>query len=150
MRLGPNDPVHVAGLGKGIVREVRNGGRYLVEVKGRSVVAAGSELTPVESPRSSRRAKSSVQGAPGPAVFESASEDSLSLDLHGMTVHEGLEVVTAFLNSALLAGNAEVRIIHGRSGGKLKAALHGLLRGMPSIRGFAVDPRNPGMTIVRL
>jgi DNA mismatch repair protein MutS2 len=53
-----------------------------------------------------------------------------------------------FLNSALLAGSSEVRIIHGRSGGKIKAALHALLKGMPSIRSVRVDPRNAGVTIV--
>ena len=29
------DPVHVALLGRGTVREVRNGGRYFVDVKGK-------------------------------------------------------------------------------------------------------------------
>lgn len=46
----PGDEVHVAGLGKGVVREVRNGGRYLVELKGRSVVTAEAQLSAV-SPR---------------------------------------------------------------------------------------------------
>ena len=45
MTFAPGDPVHVAALGKGIVREVRNAGRYLVELRGRSVVVAGSQLT---------------------------------------------------------------------------------------------------------
>jgi hypothetical protein len=44
----PGDSVHVSALGKGIVREVRNGGRYLVEIKGRSIVVAADQLTHVE------------------------------------------------------------------------------------------------------
>ena len=32
MAFAPGDEVHVAALGKGVVREVRNGGRYLVEL----------------------------------------------------------------------------------------------------------------------
>jgi DNA mismatch repair protein MutS2 len=150
MRFVPNDAIHLAGLGKGIIREVRNGGRYLVEIKGRLIVATGSQLTPFESAPAPRRLKTSVAGARGPDVFERASTASPSLDLHGKTVHEGLDALNAFLNAELLAGNAEVRIIHGRSGGKLKAAVHAQLRAMPSIRGFEVDPRNPGVTIVRL
>jgi DNA mismatch repair protein MutS2 len=150
MTFGPDDPVHVAALGKGIVREVRNGGRYLVEVKGRSIVAAASQLTPIQPTKTSRRAKPSAAGVQGPAVVEAASGASPSLDLHGMTVHEGLDAFNAFLNTALLAGHAEVRIIHGRSGGKLKAAVHAQLKRMSSIRGFGLDPRNAGVTIVRL
>ena len=38
------DCVHVVRIGTGIVREARNGGRYLVEIKGRTLVIAGSQL----------------------------------------------------------------------------------------------------------
>ena len=34
MRFEPGDHVHVAAFGKGVVREVRNGGRYLVDETG--------------------------------------------------------------------------------------------------------------------
>ena len=143
----PGDSVHVAGLGKGTVREVRNGERYLVDVKGRSLVTTGDQLTLQESPRKSARVKprSSI-GAPQEYSREEAP--AASLDLHGKTVAEALEAVSEFLNRALLAGNSEVRIIHGRSGGKIKAAVHALLKGIPSIRSVRVDPQNAGVTIV--
>jgi DNA mismatch repair protein MutS2 len=149
MTFGPGDPVHVAALGKGVVREVRNAGRYLVEIKGRSMVVAGTQLAPAEPARTPRRAKPSAADK-GPAVVEPTATTSPSLDLHGTTVHEGLDALDAFLNTALLAGHAEVRIIHGRSGGRLKAAVHARLKLMSSIRGFRLDPHNPGVTIVRL
>ena len=149
MTFGPGDAVHVAALGKGIVREVRNRGRYLVEIKGRSLIVAGSELALSGSVRMPRRSKRSATGTQGPAVVEPTTA-SPSLDLHGNTVHEGLEALNAFLNTALLAGNPEVRIIHGRSRGRIKAAVHAQLKLMSSIRGFGLDPRNPGVTIVRL
>jgi DNA mismatch repair protein MutS2 len=149
MTFGPGDPVHVAALGKGIVREVRNGGCYLVEIKGCSIVVAETELTASESARPPRRAKPSRAGAEGPAVVEPIT-GSPSLDLHGRTVDDGLDALGAFLNTAFLDGHAEVRIIHGRSGGKLRAAVQARLKRMPSIRGFGLDPHNPGVTIVRL
>ena len=74
----------------------------------------------------------------------------MSLDLHGLTVEESTEVVAGFLNDAMLAGAAEARIIHGRSGGRLKSSLHAQLKRIASIRGYALDPRNAGVTIVRL
>ena len=145
----PGDPVHVAGLGKGTVREVRNGERYLVEVKGRSFVTTGDQLTLQESPRKPARPKTgSVTRAP--QEYRNEEAPAASLDLHGKTVAEALDAVSEFLNSALLAGSSEVRIIHGRSGGKIRAALHASLKRIPSIRSVRVDPQNAGVTIVVL
>lgn len=143
------DPVLVRLLGKGIVREVRNGGRYLVDVGGRSVVVESAQLTPFESSRKSGRVRPGVVKR-APAVYDAPSQPPRSLDLHGLTVDEATEAVAGFLNEVLLSGAAEVHIIHGRSGGKLKAALHRQLRGIASIRSFALDPRNDGVTIVKL
>jgi dsDNA-specific endonuclease/ATPase MutS2 len=149
MTFGPGDLVHVAALGKGIVREVRNGGRYLVEIKGRALVVAGSQLAPSASARLPRRAKRAAPETRRPAVVE-PTRVAPSLDLHDRTVPEGLDALMVFLNTALLAGDAEVRVIHGRSGGRLKAAVHAQLKRMSSIRDFGLDPRNPGVTIVWL
>ena len=148
MAFSPGTLVHVAGLGKGTVREVRNGGRYLVEVKGRALVTNGDQLTLQESPKKAVRAKpqSSVRAPHGDAAGD---VPPAYLDLHGYTVAEALEATSAFLNNALLDGRSEARIIHGRSGGKIKAALHGQLRKMPSIRNFGIDPHNEGATIIR-
>ena len=149
MTFGRDDPVHVAGLGKGIVREARNGGRYLVEIKGRSLVVDGHQLAPAEPARTPRRGKPADLDIQGSAV-EPTVRASPSLDLHGRTVDESLDALDAFLNTALLAGNAEVQIIHGRSGGRIKAAVHARLKLMTSVRNFRLDPRNPGVTIVTL
>jgi DNA mismatch repair protein MutS2 len=67
-----------------------------------------------------------------------------------MTTVEAIEALDAFLNDALLEDAGELRIIHGKSGGRLKAAVHARLRQQPSIRAFRVDARNPGVTIVQL
>ena len=149
MRFTPGDPVHVAHLGKGVVRQARNGGRYLVEIKGRALVVSGSQLTPVEPTAKPRRGEPEVTASPQRPSGE-PGRPAVSLDLHGLTVPDALEAVSAFLNTALLDGLAEVRIIHGRSGGKLKAAVHGRLKELSSIRGFGLDPGNQGVTIVRL
>ena len=145
----PGDLVHVAVLGKGIVREVRNGDRYLVDVKGRALVATGDQLILQDAPRKRSRAKPQATSNPTPQ-HEVPRSDSASLDLHGHTVAEALDAVGAFLNDALLAGVSEARIIHGRSGGKIRSALHAQLGRMPSIRKFRLDPANPGVTIVQL
>lgn len=142
------DRVHVASIGKGVVREVRNGGRYLVDVKARQLVAVGTQLTPVE-PRKQREAP--------PEDHVNADEDApprshaaASIDLHGMTTDEAVAALDAFLSDAILAGFPEVRVIHGRSGGRLKAAVHASLKAVTTVRAFRVDAANPGVTVVTL
>lgn len=140
------DTVHVKAVGKGIVREVRNGGRYLVDINGRAIVAAADQLTPIEiAAKKSSRARNVSR-----PEYANATNAASSIDLHGHTVDEAVEALTAFLNAALLASVAEVHIIHGRSGGKIKAAVHNQLRRIPSVRSFRVDPANAGVTIVSL
>ena len=143
--IAPGDAVHVKSIGKGIVREVRNNGRYLVDVGGRAIVTTVDQLTPHEAPRKKQAAATRRRHE-----YEPQTEQSLSLDLHGMTVEEATEAVASFLNDALLRGAAEVRIIHGRSGGRLKASLHAQLKRIPTVKTFRIDPSNPGLTIVKL
>ena len=150
----PGDRVHVAALGTGVVREVRNGGRLLIELKGRSILVAAADLKSAQPARRGAPVARSPQHiarekhiARGHVAREHVAR---VLDLHGMTTAEAIDALDAFLNDALLAGAGEMRIIHGRSGGKLKAAVHTRLRQLPSIRGFRMDPRNPGVTIVQL
>lgn len=147
MPFEPGAHVHVAMIGKGVVREARNGGRYLVDVKGAAMVVAEAQLSAVEdTKRRPRRVEPSV----APAVVEPRARAASSIDLHGRTVAEAEEAVDEFLNAAMLAGLGEVRIIHGRSGGRVKAAVHARLKQLPSVRAFRVDPRNAGVTIVGL
>ena len=150
----PGDRVHVAALGTGVVREVRNGGRFLIELKGRSVVVAAKDLQSAEPGRRRSVARSTQHAARDDVARSTlplARDDvARDLDLHGKSTAEAVEALDAFLNDALLAGAGEARIIHGRSGGRLKAAVHARLRQLLSLRGFRVDPRNPGVTIVKL
>jgi hypothetical protein len=154
----PGDPVQTP-LGKGIVREVRHGARYVVDVRGRAVVFAARDVTTVESSgrrgaRTRRAARADAAAIPHVAAAAphaaSSSGAAREVDLHGLTVPEALARAEDALNEALLANAAELHVIHGRSGGRIRAALHARLGGIPSVRDFALDPRNAGITIVRL
>jgi len=148
MAFRPGDHVHVVRFGKGVVREVRNGGRYLVDVKGAAMVAAEAQLTLIEEAGRSRAV--SPHQTDSAAGLPSRANAASSLDLHGKTTAEATAVLDEFLNDALLAGLAEVRVIHGRSGGRVKAAIEKRLKQLPSVRSFRLDPANPGVTIVSL
>jgi hypothetical protein len=164
-------------LGKGVVREVRNSGRLLVDlVNGRAVEIEAALVTRLEAGRSSKsgtpprmagsasadRATSATPAAAAAARktgsqsaprFTSASSGraaSSEVDLHGLTVEQALTRAEQALNDALLADLPELRLVHGRSGGRIRAALHRRLREISSVRGFRLDPHNPGVTIVAL
>jgi dsDNA-specific endonuclease/ATPase MutS2 len=141
-------------FGKGVVREVRNNGRLLIGVRGRAMELRDAEISPAEdhTRRPPRRA------GPGAVGDSSADADAprpirgvpSEVDLHGMTVEEALDRAERALNDALLASLPELRFIHGRSGGRIRGALHVWLRGVTAVRSFRVDPRNEGVTIVTL
>jgi DNA mismatch repair protein MutS2 len=140
-------------LGKGVVREVRNGGHLQIDVGGTALVLRASDVAPVDirSGKKSRKSKSGTAPERDPPTSEDAPSRRSTpgeIDLHGTTVEEALARVEDAVNRALLADAMEVRLIHGRSGGRLRAAVHRWLREVPSVRGFRLDPRNPGVTIV--
>ena len=146
------DRVHVARLGTGVIREVRNGRRYLVEIKGRTLVIAGNQLERA-APEPTKGKKNRREGSPRPLAATGSTRAVAaprSLDLHGKTVVESIDLVDDFLNDAILDGVAEIRIVHGRSGGRVKAAVHKRLQEMTAVRAFRLDPENPGATIVTL
>ena len=149
MTFSPGDCVQTP-LGKGVVREVRTSGRLLVIIGERSVVVDVARVKRIDPPRTSSRTKHAdipVAGEPddrfGPGGL------GRDVDLHGLVVVEALARVDAAVNEAILAGYAGLRLIHGRSGGRIRAALHRHLREVPSVRTFRLDPANEGVTIVR-
>lgn len=132
-------------FGKGVVLEVRTNGRLLVLIQRRSLVVAASAVSALAGPRPTLGGWPQA-AAPAPVSRHAATE----VDLHGLRVEEALARIDDALDAALLAGLAELRFIHGRSGGRLRGALHARLRAISSVRGLRLDPRNPGVTIVEL
>jgi dsDNA-specific endonuclease/ATPase MutS2 len=136
-------------FGKGVVVEPRNKGRLLVRVRGRALLVAESD---VSAPDPVTRRRGDPPSFPPPPVPPPCAREprpaSPEVDLHGLTVAEALARVEQALSDALLAGLPELRLIHGRSGGRIRAALHRHLRGLAGVRGFRLDPRNEGVTIV--
>ena len=136
----------------GQVLAVLPGGRYRVGVGSLTVVCTEGQLETVSrSKKQQRREREApaplpVTTAP-PPVTDGAGRFE-SIDLHGMTVPEALAALPAFLDGAIRAGLARVEIIHGISGGRLRAAVRGYLAGMPAVSCAVPDDRNPGVTIV--
>jgi dsDNA-specific endonuclease/ATPase MutS2 len=138
----------------GQVLEVLPGGRYRVAVGNLTMVCLEEQLETVsrskKQQRREREAPARVAGRTVPPPVPDAADTGRfrSIDLHGMTVPEALAALPVFLDRAIRAGLTSVEIIHGISGGRLRAAVRGYLREMPAVTCAAPDDRNPGVTIV--
>jgi dsDNA-specific endonuclease/ATPase MutS2 len=138
-------------FGKGVVRAVRNNGRLLVEVKARALEFTEQDVTAVDRPRAARASRVSPDRSgpsSGPSREQSQSRADPEVDLHGLTVAEALDRAERAINTALLSDARVLRLIHGRSGGRIKSALQARLQAISAVRGSRVDPRNQGVTIV--
>ena len=124
-------------FGKGIVREVRNSGSLLVDVGGRALVVKEIEISALDPSQQSRFREATLENTrASPQAQPDAGGEAREVDLHGLTVEAALARAEQALNEALLADVAELRLIHGRSGGRIRAALHRRLREIPSVSGF--------------
>jgi dsDNA-specific endonuclease/ATPase MutS2 len=138
----------------GRVVEVMPGGRYRVAVGDLTMVCPEWQLETVSHSKKQQRRERKVPlqrtgtSAPPPVANAAETSRSQSIDLHGMTVPEALAALPAFLDGAIRAGLTRVEIVHGISGGRLKAAVRGYLAEMPAVMCAAPDDRNPGVTIV--
>ena len=78
---------------------------------------------------------------------EATSPDEL--DLRGRTAQEAREAVRAFVDDGALAGRDEVRVIHGRGTGAVRAAVRDELARHPLVGSHESDSAD-GATIVHL
>ncbi len=77
----------------------------------------------------------------------------MSLDLHGFTVPEALDLFVKHYNSRVDRGDlSRFQVIHGwgsgGSGGRIRTALRRILSSLEDTLQFQTDPVNPGVTIV--
>jgi DNA mismatch repair protein MutS2 len=149
MSFAIGDGVHLPGIGTGVIREVRRGGRYVVMVKNTTLVVTAGQIEPAETPKQTRPRRA-VENEPAAHDLHARAHVPSSIDLHGRTAIEAEAAVDELIDDAALAGLPTVRIIHGRRGGRVKRAVHARLRQLPSVRAFRIDPTNPGVTIVEL
>lgn len=75
------------------------------------------------------------------------------LDLRGKNGEESLFLVEKMLGDAMLSGNKQIMIVHGKGTGKLRQIIHEYLKGNPLIEDFRLGAMNEGgsgVTIVNL
>lgn len=75
------------------------------------------------------------------------------LDLHTFSPKEVKDLVPEYIGECLRRGISEIRIIHGKGTGTLKAIVHGLLKKDPRVASFrdaGIDAGGWGATLVKL
>jgi dsDNA-specific endonuclease/ATPase MutS2 len=151
--------VRVRSLGdrRGVVVDIDRRNRHRVRIGAALAWCAENDLTAVEvSTRGSRKAGRRTP----PADAASATSGRYAgradrppplpqVDLHGLTVDEGMARTIAAIDGALQSGAEGIAIVHGKGAGRIRAALHRLLGSLPVIASFALDARNPGVTHAR-
>jgi dsDNA-specific endonuclease/ATPase MutS2 len=139
---------------KGRIVQAAAGGRYRVMVGNVSMWCREGEI---EADRGGGKKPGRAQ-RPQPVSVEPdvataapglpAARSLATIDLHGLTVDEALQAVEVRLDQAIRAGLDRLEIIHGISGGRLRAAVRRYLADVPSVVRFGEDPRNAGVTLV--
>ena len=84
-------------------------------------------------------------GASVPVFEKKASRKVSQVDLHqpqttAHVMHEQLKVAECALDRALISGNKEFLLIHGKGGGTLRSAIHQWLKTHPRVKGFTDTP----------
>lgn len=119
--------------------------RVKLDLGGVAVWADAAQLAPAGEP-SSRPA--------APAVFvRAAGPAALRLDLRGQRAEDAEADLTRFLDRAVLCGQIQLEIVHGKGGGVLRKEAHRILREFPAVKTFALAPEDQGgdgMTLVEL
>ena len=143
--LAAGDPVVAPSLGvHGPIVEI---------VRDEAVVVGRGGLrvrVPLERLRPDRDAHAEVTPEPAVTIRAPTPTDAPSeLDLRGRTAQEAREALRAFVDTAALAGRDELRVIHGRGTGAIRAAVRDELARHPLVAAQEPDSAD-GATLVRL
>ncbi len=93
-----------------------------------------------------------LESRPGKGVrlgkFEPAPMHSTTLDLHGLSARDAVEVLERKIQRALLAGTERVKVLYGSSASKVEKALNDFLSHCKAVKSYHADESRPGVTWV--
>ena len=144
--------VFVTNLRKdGIIREVK-GREALVSVGVLKITLPLQECLLVKDAPKPQPERSKYRAGTAHELFVAKAESAAQeVDVRGMTTDEAVPYVDRAIDDALLAGMTQVRIIHGKGTGALRAGLHAYLKTHRSVAAFAMANEylgGAGVTIV--
>jgi DNA mismatch repair protein MutS2 len=144
--LAAGDPVVAPTLGvRGTIAEVERDEAVVVGRSGLRVRVPLELLRPDRDGRADRQVEEEGVTVRTPTPTDAPSE----LDVRGRTAQEAREAVRAFVDTAVLAGRDELRVIHGRGTGAVRAAVRDELARHPLVSSHEPDSAD-GATVARL
>ncbi len=151
--LKAGDDVFVASLGAaGKVLSVRRE-KGIAEVQAGPLRVRSKISDLYQPPRAARSAREEKKEVRVVRNLSPRADLPRECNVIGMVADEALPEIDAFLDSALLAGRREVRIVHGMGTGKLRAAVHAYLKKDARVEGFRLGrygEGESGVTVVTL
>lgn len=135
----------MSGIGE-VIAAPDQQGRVLVRVEGLKIKAPLAELVKVSRRRLRRQGGTRISRDESEAVRN-------EVDLRGLRADEAIARVELYLDEAVMAGFSEVRIIHGKGTGALRASIGRFLRDHPRVAAARLghwNEGNTGVTVVEL
>lgn len=142
------DSVIIKGIGEGEIIEVKNdkilvkSGMLKTRVKLSDIMITDKKQKEVKPQRSLYRTSSRAD-----------ADVKTELDMRGQTIDEGIGNLQLFIDKCVLNGMSEIRIIHGKGTGALRAAVQEELRHHPNIAEYRLGKYGEGedgVTIAKL
>jgi dsDNA-specific endonuclease/ATPase MutS2 len=144
--LAPGVRVTVGGLGlEGTIIEL-HGKQAEIDMKGKRLRAAISDLRAIGGPSPKSQVRVNVDLQPREGMLS-------ELNVIGCTVDDALTRVEKFLDESTVTDLSELRIVHGHGTGQLRRAIAEMLKGHPLVARYEAAPQNQGgggATIVTL
>ena len=136
----------------------------VLDVNGRSImVAFGNMTTTVKDSKLEKLSRSEAKKlekgtvATGSAASFNIRERKLNFraekDVRGMRADEALDVISSFIDDAVMVGAGEVRILHGKGNGILRQIIREYLATVPPVKSFRdehVKFGGSGITVVEM
>ncbi|MEG0162644.1 MAG: Smr/MutS family protein, partial [Mucinivorans sp.] len=127
-----------------------SGGRATVALGGLSTLVDVKKLEVVSSANLASKSKPAISTVAN-SVLGAALDFSNQIDVRGMRVVEGLDVVRDFVDRSIMVGQRRITILHGKGTGALKEEIRRYLRSEPAVRS-AIDEKEEfggaGITVV--
>lgn len=144
MSLGSTVMIKGSNLSGIIVKIEKNGVKTHVEVNGKILKLDKDKLALKKPPKQKKKKNTSK------SVTATNGDESISIDLHGMTRVQAYECLTAFLDKALLKNVHKLEIIHGHGNGIIKKEVQRFLEESAHVADYKVLEHNTGTTCAYL
>ena len=131
----------------------------IISAKGKNAVVQLGELkttveySKLEKTKQQPSGKSISKRVAGISLHEKQSQFSTTLDLRGMRAEEVIALLDQFMDTAILLGRTELRILHGKGEGVLRKVVREHLRKYKAVASMAdehIERGGDGVTIVVL